>query len=48
MILNSTKIDIQLGDCLQILKNLPDDSIQLIITSPPYADQRKRDRKSVV
>ena len=41
MILNSTKIDIQLGDCLQILKNLPDDSIQLIITSPPYADQRK-------
>ena len=41
MIFNSTKIDIQLGDCLQILKNLPDDSIQLIITSPPYADQRK-------
>ena len=41
MITNSTKIDIQLGDCLQILKNLPDDSIQLIITSPPYADQRK-------
>ena len=41
MIPNSTKTDIQLGDCLQILKNLPDDSIQLIITSPPYADQRK-------
>ncbi len=29
------------GDCLQILPQLPDDSIDLIITSPAYADQRK-------
>ena len=27
---------IHLGDCLQILKKLPDESIDLIITDPPY------------
>lgn len=31
-----------LGDCEQILKEFPDSSIDLIFTSPPYADQRKR------
>lgn len=30
------------GDCEDILKNLPDNSIDLIFTSPPYADQRKK------
>lgn len=29
------------GDCTQILPQLPDNSVDLIITSPPYADQRK-------
>ena len=29
------------GDCEQILKEFPDNSIDLIFTSPPYADQRK-------
>jgi hypothetical protein len=29
------------GDCEQILKELPNDSVDLIFTSPPYADQRK-------
>lgn len=28
------------GDCLDILKQMPDDSVDLIVTSPPYADQR--------
>jgi len=28
------------GDCLEALKELPDKSVDLIITSPPYADQR--------
>ena len=28
------------GDCEQVLKELPNDSIDLIFTSPPYADQR--------
>jgi site-specific DNA-methyltransferase (adenine-specific) len=27
---------IHLGDCLQILKNLPDDSIDAIVSDPPY------------
>ena len=30
------------GDCEQILKEFPDNSIDLIFTSPPYADQRKK------
>lgn len=30
-----------LGDSKKILKKIPDNSIDLIITSPPYADQRK-------
>ena len=29
------------GDASQLLRNLPDDSIQLVVTSPPYADQRR-------
>ena len=35
------KTDIYLGDCKEVLKNIPDNSVDLIITSPPYADQRK-------
>ncbi|WP_311763166.1 MULTISPECIES: DNA-methyltransferase [Proteus] len=29
------------GDCLELIKFMPDSSVDLIITSPPYADQRK-------
>jgi site-specific DNA-methyltransferase (adenine-specific)/site-specific DNA-methyltransferase (cytosine-N4-specific) len=32
---------ILLGDCGEILKVVPDNSVDLIFTSPPYADQRK-------
>ncbi len=35
------KTDIFLGDSKEILKTIPDNSVDLIITSPPYADQRK-------
>ncbi|MEO0075705.1 MAG: DNA methyltransferase, partial [candidate division WOR-3 bacterium] len=35
------KTDLYLGDCKEKLKLLPDNSVDLIITSPPYADQRK-------
>lgn len=31
------------GDCLDILRSLPDNCIDLIVTSPPYADSRKDD-----
>lgn len=29
------------GDCEDVLKQIPDNSIDLIFTSPPYADQRR-------
>src|SRR2546423_1863070 len=29
------------GDCEEVMKQLPDNSIDLIFTSPPYADQRQ-------
>src|SRR3972149_5433949 len=32
---------IYLGDCAEILKRIPSNSINLIVTSPPYADNRK-------
>ena len=32
---------IYIGDCLEEMKKIEDNSIDLIITSPPYADQRK-------
>lgn len=35
------KTDIRLGDSRDVLKTIPDDYVDLIITSPPYADQRK-------
>ena len=30
-----------LGDCEAVLQKLPDNSIDFIFTSPPYADQRQ-------
>jgi DNA modification methylase len=30
--------NIKIGDCFELIKDLPDNSIDLIITSPPYAD----------
>lgn len=32
---------ILLGDCEEVLKSIPDHSVDLIFTSPPYADQRQ-------
>ena len=29
------------GDCLSVLKDVPDNTVDLVFTSPPYADQRK-------
>ncbi len=28
------------GDCLDVLRSLPAERVDLIVTSPPYADQR--------
>jgi len=30
-----------IGDCEKILRSVPDNSVDLIVTSPPYADSRK-------
>lgn len=39
----SKKVSLKLyqGDCVKELKKLADNSVDLIVTSPPYADQRK-------
>ena len=39
--------DIIEGDCFEIINTLPDNSIDLIVNSPPYADKRKRFYDSV-
>ena len=35
------------ADCLDCLATLPDESVDLIVTSPPYADKRKRSYRGV-
>ncbi len=39
--MSSVTAKLILGDCRTELKHLPDNSIDLIFTSPPYADSRK-------
>jgi len=29
-------IDLRLGDCLEVMKTIPDNSVDLVVTSPPY------------
>lgn len=36
------RADIRLGDCHEVLKTFPDNTFDLIVTSPPYADSRSR------
>lgn len=35
------KIDLHIGDCRDILKTLPADSIDCVVTSPPYFGLRQ-------
>ena len=35
------------GDCLDLIPTLDDESIQLVVTSPPYAEQRAAQYKSI-
>ena len=35
------------GDCVEILKKIPANSVDLVITSPPYADNRKSTYRGV-
>ena len=32
----TSKIDLKLGDCLEVMKSIPDGSVDAIITDPPY------------
>jgi len=34
------KIDLWQGDCLELMKNIPDGSVDLVVTSPPYDNLR--------
>ncbi|RME56508.1 site-specific DNA-methyltransferase [Candidatus Parcubacteria bacterium] len=36
------QVQLYLGDCREVLKELESESVDLIVTSPPYADQRKK------
>lgn len=38
---NDIYINLFNGDCLEVLKKIESNSIDLIVTSPPYSDQRK-------
>ena len=38
--MNRWKNRVHCGDCLDILREMPDESVDLIVTSPPYADAR--------
>ena len=35
------------GDCLERMREMPIDSVDMVITSPPYANQRKEEYQSV-
>jgi len=35
------KKEILLGDCLELMKTIADNSVDMVFTSPPYADRRK-------
>ena len=32
------EIRLELGDCFELIKSQPDNSVDLVITSPPYSD----------
>ncbi len=32
---------VHIGDCLDVMRGMPSDSVDLIVTSPPYADARR-------
>ena len=36
MLNNKNKIQLYHGDCLELMKNIPDKSINLVIIDPPY------------
>lgn len=46
--LNGTYLDhVVQGDCLEVLKRLPSSCVDLVVTSPPYADNRRKTYEGV-
>ena len=45
MFSSSESIVVYLGDCLDLLKSIPDESIQLVVTSPPYNIGKEYEKK---
>ena len=41
-------IDLKQGDCLELMKDIPDKSVDMILTDPPYGidyqSQRRKDK----
>ncbi len=42
---SSNEIVVYPGDCLKLLKSIPDESIQLVVTSPPYNIGKEYEKK---
>jgi DNA modification methylase len=40
-------IDLHLGDCLEVMKQIPDKSVDLVLTDPPYNIARKNNFSSM-
>ena len=38
-------VDLRLGDCLELMKNIPDGSVDLVLTDPPYGTMKGIDDK---
>ena len=36
----TSKIQLYQGDCLEVMKNIPDKSVDLVLTDPPYGTTR--------
>ena len=34
--IKSNNIEVQFGDCRDLIKNIPSESVDLVVTSPPY------------
>jgi len=45
---SSKRIVVHNGDCLELLKQIPDASVQLIITSPPYNIGKEYEKKKIL
>ncbi|MEH2285774.1 MAG: hypothetical protein V7K90_31410 [Nostoc sp.] len=39
--LESPEVTLYQGDCLNVLRSLPDDSVNLMLTDPPYHTTKK-------